>query len=301
MKIRFQLLFIIVVLLFVFASCGTKVALPDNAIVFETGETDDYAYIIWEEKKYVPYCSSESDQIGDCLGYYEEDGEKIYVCELKGQSSDKWLIDTLNLENCNEGMIYKQENVTEIPEGLSSEYAWNAIKVVDKTACYKLIQMDRMFYCDFYDANHHVVKSEGPWNNQPHLSMVDDHTVKFTIQAGTGLSTQWGYFYDAERNLFSQTFYSIYDACNGNFVYRDLEDREIRLVVRGIFDFSSYYEEITVFQYPLSEAAEPIIEAKFVKNGTAVEVTYLTGADYEQVTETFELNLPELESEEAGI
>lgn len=294
---RFRLPLIIIALLFAFTSCGTKVALPENAIAFETGETEDYAYIIWEERKYVPFCASEPALVGDCLGYYEEDGEKNYVCEMKGQSSVEWLVVTLNLDNCNEGMIYKEEHVTVIPDGLSSEYAWNAIEIIDESTYYKLIEMNHLYYYDIYDANHEIVKSDGPLNRMPHFSMVDKHIVAFTLQGGTGLSTQWGFFYDTEKDIFSRTFRSIYDVCNEKLIYRDLQNDKNRLVVRGIFDFSSYYEEITLFQYPLSEAAEPIVEAKFVEDGTAVEVTYLTGADYEQVTETFELNLPVLESD----
>lgn len=54
-----------------------------------------------------------------------EDGAKIYICELKGQSSEEWIADTLDLNFCNDIMVYKEITVDAIPDGMSSEYEWN--------------------------------------------------------------------------------------------------------------------------------------------------------------------------------
>jgi len=117
----------LLLLLITMPGCSKQqVELPDNPVVFETVDNGDYMSIKWNDKEYVPYCAFNPSQVGKCLGYYVgDDGEKVYVCELKGQSSVNWLVDTFALENCNEGMIYREKNATSIPDGLKSDYGWN--------------------------------------------------------------------------------------------------------------------------------------------------------------------------------
>lgn len=122
MKKRIFAMFTMLMLL---GGCSYKVELPADHILFETKVNDEYMSIIWDDKEYIPYCPLSSSQIGNCLGYYMEDDNKIYVCELKGQSSEEWIVGTLNLDFCNEGMIYREINTTNILESLSSEYEWN--------------------------------------------------------------------------------------------------------------------------------------------------------------------------------
>ncbi len=121
-KIIYLIPAFIMLLLF---GCGSKTQLPDKPVIFDIKENDGYISIVSGEKEYVPFCAFEPSQVGDCIGYYVDNGDKIYVCKLKGQSSDEWIVDVLDLENCNEGMIFKEKSTTNIPNGLSSEYEWN--------------------------------------------------------------------------------------------------------------------------------------------------------------------------------
>ena len=145
--------------------------------------------------------------------------------------------------------------------------------------------MDFYYYYFIYDKNQNVVKSDGPLNRSPHLSMIDEHTVKFTLQAGTGLSTQWGFYYDVEQDMFSDTFYSIFDQLDGRMAYREKD----RIIVRDIFDKEKYYYEIDLFSNPLSKAAEPFVSVEFINGEDSIEVTYLSGDGYKKVTQIFEL------------
>ena len=67
------------------------------------------------------------------------------------------------------------------------------IETIDETEHYKLICSDFMYYYYIYDEDYEIVKSGGPLNRQPCISMVDD-LVKVTLQTGTGLATQWGFY-----------------------------------------------------------------------------------------------------------
>ena len=116
---------ILVFILLLLVGCGSKLKLPDNPVVFDTKDNGTYMSIIWGDKEYVPYCELDPSQVGDCIGYYENEGSKVYVCKLKGQSIDEWLVDDLGLDNCGEGMIFREKNTTKIASGLSSDYEWN--------------------------------------------------------------------------------------------------------------------------------------------------------------------------------
>lgn len=98
-------------------SCGYHLELPDNAIVFDISYDDDVT-IIWNNREYIACGTFTGTKIiGKCLGYYDDQMKsKIYVCQLKGQSEENWLIDTIKLRNCNEGTIYKEKSVTSIPD-----------------------------------------------------------------------------------------------------------------------------------------------------------------------------------------
>lgn len=126
------LLFIMIV----FAGCGSRLQLPENPLVFEQGSNSEYAYLTEGDRVYVPYCPYVSDMLGGCIGYcnYEavdygngEEGEpfRTYIYELQGYSSQEWIVEILDTGYTREGMIFRELNATEIPEGLSSEYKWN--------------------------------------------------------------------------------------------------------------------------------------------------------------------------------
>ncbi len=114
-----------VFILLVLVGCGSELKLPDNPVVFDTKDNGTYMSIIWDDKEYVPFCAFDPSQVGDCIGYYKNEDSKVYVCKLKGQSEDEWLVDDLGLDNCNEGMIFREKNTKSIPSGLASDYEWN--------------------------------------------------------------------------------------------------------------------------------------------------------------------------------
>lgn len=82
---------------------------------------DDYAAIVWEDKTYVPYCAISKAECGEQIGIV--DGEKDNrVYEYKDYSVDEWIINSLVMDGA---MLYREINVTNIPDGLQSEYEWN--------------------------------------------------------------------------------------------------------------------------------------------------------------------------------
>lgn len=159
------------------------------------------------------------------------------------------------------------------------------VKVIEDNKHFKITKFNNMYYYDIFDEDNIIVKSDGPFNKQPKISMIDDHLLKFTLQAGTGLSTQWGYFYDINMDVFSRTFYGIYDVYNEKVAYRVADG----IVIRNIFDKTSYYKEIMSFKSPIATSTEPFVEVRFLNDGKSIKIIYLTGQDFQRVTEYFDL------------
>ena len=127
----------ILILVFALVACGTNTASDSNEkgidelIVFEQGvnESEGYFYLKTGDKIYVPYCPYKHEYLGNIIGYYNisfDDDDKVDVYEFKGYSSDEWIVDYDSL--INEGVVYREINAKDIPEGLSSEYKWNVLE-----------------------------------------------------------------------------------------------------------------------------------------------------------------------------
>lgn len=158
-------------------------------------------------------------------------------------------------------------------------------KIIEETEFYKVTYLNSMYEYYIYDKNHNIVKSEVSLNKKPHLTMVYKDIVKFTMQAGTGIGTQWGYFYDVTNNVFSPIYNSIYDQTNDKVAYGGLN----KVIVSNIFDKEKYYREIEDFKEPLSKTVQPIFNAEFFDDGNKLKVSYLSGDCYTELEEIFEL------------
>ncbi len=104
------------IMIFVLTACGNK-ELADMT----TEINNDYASIVWGDKTYVPYCVLSNKDCGELIGIVDGDkDDKVY--EYKGYSADEWIITS----HAHDGsMLYKEMNVSDIPDGLESEYEWN--------------------------------------------------------------------------------------------------------------------------------------------------------------------------------
>lgn len=109
-------IFLIAVTIFSMCSCSKQ-----NLADMTTSVTDDYAAIVWGEKTYVPYCAVSKTDCGEQIGIVDGDGDdRVY--EYKGYSADEWIVNYYVMDSA---MLYREINVTNIPEGLQSEYEWN--------------------------------------------------------------------------------------------------------------------------------------------------------------------------------
>lgn len=83
---------------------------------------DDYAAIVWEGRTYVPYCAVSKSDCGVQIGIVDGDkDDRVY--EYKGYPADQWIVNSLVVDGG--AMLYREITVTDISEGLESEYKWN--------------------------------------------------------------------------------------------------------------------------------------------------------------------------------
>lgn len=102
-------------------ACGKD----QNLIDMSTAEGDGYMAIIWEGRTYVPFCPVSKNDCGTKIGYLNGETDNR-VCEYKDYPTEEWIANYLTVDGG--AMLFKETNVTEIPDGLESEYEWNTAK-----------------------------------------------------------------------------------------------------------------------------------------------------------------------------
>ena len=116
MKKTFSLL-VIVALIISLCACSQQ-DLEDMT----SGTGDGYATIVWGDKTYVPYGALAAyGKSGKQIGIVDGDKDnRVYEC--KGYSTEEWIVNALPHDAA---MLYREVDVTDIPDGWQSEYEWN--------------------------------------------------------------------------------------------------------------------------------------------------------------------------------
>lgn len=96
-----------------------------NLIDMSTAAGDEYMAIIWEDRTYVPFCVVSKNDCGTQIGYLDGETDDR-VCEYKDYPTEEWIANYLTVDGG--AMLFKEINVTDIPDGMESEYQWNAEK-----------------------------------------------------------------------------------------------------------------------------------------------------------------------------
>lgn len=163
----------------------------------------------------------------------------------------------------------------------------SACSSVEKKSSYELKEIDNLYYFYIYDSNGKTLKSEGPFTKQPRITDVSENIILFTVQAGTGLATNWGFFYDLKSNTESKIYKGIFDCTPTLVAY----GASLSVNVSEIFNNGENIQVFDSFSKEFSKSAEPINSAKFINGGKQIEITYLSGEDYSRITEVKGIDL----------
>lgn len=156
----------------------------------------------------------------------------------------------------------------------------SAQNVSEDTNYRLMVLQDGTYQCDFLDNNNNIIHTEQT-PKYPDVRRLSSRYILYKVQAGTGVGTNWGFFYDSSRVCLSDTFYGIMDT-EGDLVLCCLGNS---LTVSSIFD-NSIEKTITQFSCPFSSVAQPIISASFSISDGCIDVCYYSGENYSEIEET---------------
>ena len=176
----------------------------------------------------------------------------------------------------------KGDNMSDAANTTSST-PFSGITTIEECMWYQLIEKGDGYYCYFYDRNGLLIQVEGPLAKLPKMRLMDNHIVYFSMQSGTGIGTQWGYFYDCEEGVFSDVYPCIFDYTDDLVAYADSN----MVVVCDIFNSTDKLAKIVDFQNAFSDVAFPFVDAVLSETDSTIEITYLHGDDYQEITEVF--------------
>ena len=116
-------LLIIVALAASLSACSRQNSTEDLADM-TSSSGGGYRSVVWGDNTYVPYCAISNSERGKQIGIVDGDeNDRIY--EYEGYSTDEWIIGIYVSGLMDSAMLLREINVTDIPEGLESEYEWN--------------------------------------------------------------------------------------------------------------------------------------------------------------------------------
>lgn len=120
------------------------------------------------------------------------------------------------------------------------------------------------------------------------INMIGDNIIDIGIGMGTGITIHK--YYNVNENIFSQDFTNVLSDSDKLIAYIDVSKenplKNRKVIVQNIFDKSLFYKE---FQLDFSNVDTPVIEAEFSKDGTSLQLTYLSGEGQIQISETLDL------------
>lgn len=156
-----------------------------------------------------------------------------------------------------------------------------------KQAAYSVYQNeDQTYSYKIFDRTGNVLFGDDRCPQEPRIEKVTDRVYSVTVQAGTGLSTNWAVFCDMESRRVSEPFHYVL-MCQGDYViYVARDNGQTSIVVENIFDKPAYCKA-----YPLSGcsavAGDVVLGAQPAGEGAAV-ISYLTGDNYTETTLTIQ-------------
>lgn len=143
-----------------------------------------------------------------------------------------------------------------------------------------LQQSDKTFSYTVTDYNGTVLDKADGLTREPKGAAVNTAVVGVSVQAGTGLSTNYAKYYDIKNGRISETFNYVLAAQGDYVVCADYKNGEHIITVYDIFDRSKYRKDYKL-ENVSPVAADFAVSGRFNSNNS-ITVTYLSGDDYNE-------------------
>ncbi len=112
---------ILCILLSIFILCSCQ---KTDLIAMTSVNTEEYRAIEWANRVYVPYSPADKTDMGKQIGIVDNDKNDC-VYEAEGLPAEEWIMSYYKSGEMDSPVLMKEKNVTDIPEGFTSEYEWN--------------------------------------------------------------------------------------------------------------------------------------------------------------------------------
>lgn len=141
-------------------------------------------------------------------------------------------------------------------------------QVIGDEDYYKITETDGSFQYIVYDNSGNVL-AHGVATRPPEIGFISASVLRFSLQTGTGRSTQWGFYYDTATDRKSQTFQEVLDESGGKIAYGEKGG----VAVQSIFDAADR-QVFSDFTPPLSTDPDAVRSAAFSQDGKQLFVLY---------------------------
>lgn len=146
---------------------------------------------------------------------------------------------------------------------------------------YELYERDGLYYYALFGNEKQEIKSGGPYAKPPVIESRSSGVLRILVQGGTGKATQSGFYCNVQSGEVSEVFPCIFDDYENMVVYCNSGS----LIVQSIFEPKTVFHVFSAFEKPFAKAAFPFVDVSFSNDGSSIRVSYLSGDDFEEVTE----------------
>lgn len=184
------------------------------------------------------------------------------------------IIVIIALCGCSETKI-NEENTEAVSQTETSSYV---NEIIDENDYYTVVYNGDFTYSyEIRDKSGNILLSDNSEKEEPHITMVDENTVKLMIQRGTGLATQFTTYCNIEKGTVSDEFLYVLTEFDENTVYVQFRENEHYVIIQNIFDKNEFYKEFKISD--ASPIADAITNAEISEDDKILTVTYHTGED----------------------
>ena len=183
------------------------------------------------------------------------------------------------------GSRYNQTISTEYTETLAQGNNKKHTEIITCNDFYELTKTNGLYSYSLFDKEGNIAINVTNLSKEPRFLIMDNEIVRITTQAGTGIATQSGFFYDRKTNTKSQLYSCVFDQHNNLVAY--VKDNKV--IVQHIFEPNIFYQEISTFRESFSIVVFQFVDVEFRDDGSSICVTYYSGDDYAHISETFML------------
>lgn len=142
---------------------------------------------------------------------------------------------------------------------------------------FKIEEVEGGYSYALYNADGSIAEEMPFLEEKPEITVIEEKLIRVDEGEAT-------YYYDLDGRRFSESFTHVFHEAGTLFVSADGE----RVIVRDIFDPDGVYKEFSDFTGALCTSVEmPILSARFVEDGSAVMIEYLSGEEGEKFCDCF--------------